>query len=113
MAINFPLGDAAGKKAAAALIKKYKPAAMVFIEKVGPNTKGIYHSIMGTPRTPDKIASAYHLADQAKAAGILTIGIGDGGNEIGLRRHQGSGGGDPAFRQGLRLSLPWRCWHGY
>ena len=83
MAINFPLGDAAGKKAAAALIKKYKPAAMVFIEKVGPNTKGIYHSIMGTPRTPDKIASAYHLADQAKAAGIPTIGIGDGGNEIG------------------------------
>ena len=68
MAINFPLGDAAGKKAAAALIKKYKPAAMVFIEKVGPNTKGIYHSIMGTPRTPDKIASAYHLADQAKAS---------------------------------------------
>lgn len=83
MAINFPLGDAAGKKAAAALIKKYKPAAMVFIEKVGPNTKGIYHSIMGTPRTPDKIASAYHLAEQAKTAGVPTIGIGDGGNEIG------------------------------
>ena len=40
---------------------------MIFIEKVGPNTKGIYHSIMGTPRTPDKIASAYHLADYAKA----------------------------------------------
>ncbi|KAK6024441.1 hypothetical protein OSTOST_09749 [Ostertagia ostertagi] len=83
MAVNFPVGEAAGKKAAAALIKKYKPAAMIFIEKVGPNTKGIYHSIMGTPRTPDKIASAYHLAEQAKTAGIPTIGIGDGGNEIG------------------------------
>src|SRR5471032_2036845 len=56
---------------------------MVFIEKVGPNTKGIYHSIMGTPRTPDKIASAYHLADQARTAGIPTVGVGDGGNEIG------------------------------
>ena len=32
--------------------KKFKPAAMIFIEKVGPNSKGIYHSIMGTPRTP-------------------------------------------------------------
>jgi D-glutamate cyclase len=83
LAINFPLGDEAGKKAAAALIKKYKPVAMIFIEKVGPNSKGIYHSIMGTPRTPDKIASAYHLADLAKKEGILTIGIGDGGNEIG------------------------------
>jgi hypothetical protein len=83
LAIEYPLGDAAGKKAAAALCKKFQPAAMIFIEKVGPNTKGIYHSIMGTPRTPDKIASAYHLADFAKANGIATIGIGDGGNEIG------------------------------
>jgi D-glutamate cyclase len=67
LAVDFPLGDAAGKKAAAALTRKFKPAAMIFIEKVGPNVNGIYHSIMGTPRTPDKIASAYHLADYAKA----------------------------------------------
>src|SRR5258707_837836 len=84
LAIEYPLGDAAGKKAAAALCKKFKPAAMIFIEKVGPNTKGIYHSIMGTPRTPDKIASAYHLADFAKANGIPTIGVGD---EPHIRHH--------------------------
>jgi hypothetical protein len=83
LAINYPLGDAEGKVAAAALVDKFKPAAMIFIEKVGPNVKGIYHSIMGTPRTPDKIASCYHLADLAKARGIATIGVGDGGNEIG------------------------------
>ena len=83
LAINYPLGEEAGKKAAAELCKKFKPAAMIFIEKVGPNRKGIFHSIMGTPRTPDKIASAYHLADFAKANGIATIGVGDGGNEIG------------------------------
>ena len=68
---------------AAARPRSSSPAAMIFIEKVGPNTKGIYHSIMGTPRTPDKIASAYHLAEHAKANGIPTIGVGDGGNEIG------------------------------
>ncbi len=77
------MGDAAGKEAAATLSRKFKPAAMIFIEKVGPNIKGIYHSIMGTPRTPDMIASAYHLADYAKANGIPTVGVGDGGNEIG------------------------------
>src|SRR5262249_4901409 len=66
LAINYPLGDAAGKKAARDLCRKFKPAAMVFIEKVGPNTKGIYHSIMGTPRPADKIASAYHLANFAR-----------------------------------------------
>ncbi len=58
LAIDFPLGDAAGKKAAAALTKKFKPAAMIFIEKVGPNVKGIYHSIMGTPRTPGQDRNA-------------------------------------------------------
>src|SRR5260370_31564898 len=49
----------------------------------GTNNKGIHHSIMGTPHTTDKISSAYHLADFAKANGIPTIGVGDGGNEIG------------------------------
>jgi D-glutamate cyclase len=83
LAVNYPLGVAAGRKAARELTRKYKPAAMIFIEKVGPNSKGIYHSIMGTPRTPDKIASAFHLADLAKKERIPTIGVGDGGNEIG------------------------------
>ncbi len=83
LAIEYPLGDEAGKKAAGELCEKFKPAAMIFIEKVGPNIKGVYHSIMGTPRTPDKIASAYHLADLAREKGIPTIGVGDGGNEIG------------------------------
>jgi hypothetical protein len=112
-AINYPLGDEAGKTAAAELCTKWKPAAMIFIEKVGPNSKGIYHSIMGTPRTPDKIASAYHLANYAKAHGIPTIGVGDGWQRDRLRRDQGSGCRAAALRQGLRLPVPWRRWHGY
>ena len=113
LAIDYPLGEEAGKAAAAELCKKFKPAAMIFIEKVGPNRKGIYHSIMGTPRTPDKIASAYHLADFAKANGIATIGVGDGGNEIGCGVIKEAVAELQPLRQGLRLPLPWRRWHGY
>src|SRR5262249_45447831 len=83
LAIDYPLGEEAGRKAAGELCDKFHPAAMIFIEKAGPNTKGIYHSIKGTPRPHDQIASAYHLAEYAKAHGIPTIGVGDGGNEIG------------------------------
>lgn len=83
LAIEYPLGNAQGRKAARDLCREFDPAAMIFVEKVGPNAKGIYHSIMGTPRPPDQIASAYHLADHARERGIPTIGVADGGNEIG------------------------------
>ena len=56
---------------------------MVFIEKTGPNAKGVHHSIMGTAKNPDETGHAFHLAAAAKARDIVTIGVGDGGNEIG------------------------------
>ena len=38
---------------------------------------------MGTPRLPDNIANAHYLALLAKEKNVATIGIADGGNEIG------------------------------
>jgi hypothetical protein len=80
----FPLGRAAGEAEARRIVDEFKPTAMVFIEKAGPNQHGIFHSIMGTGRGDDMMANAHCLVDIAKAEGILTIGIGDGGNEIGF-----------------------------
>jgi hypothetical protein len=40
-------------------------------------------SIMGTAKNPDETGHAFHLAEAAKARGIVTIGVGDGSNEIG------------------------------
>jgi hypothetical protein len=57
--------------------------AAVTIEKLGKNRKGVRHSILGTPfplETPDMDDFITGLT----AAGKLTIGIGDGGNEIGF-----------------------------
>ena len=80
----FPLGLEAGRAEARRIIDEFKPTAMVFVEKAGPNQHGIFHSILGTGRGDEMMANAHCLVELAKAEGILTIGIGDGGNEIGF-----------------------------
>lgn len=55
----------------------------IAIEKLGPNEKGIRHSVGGTPvHTGDERPS--DLFQRIRTRGGLTIGIGDNGNEIGF-----------------------------
>ena len=78
-----PPQDEPGAAFAREILHRYRPKAVIFIEKTGPNAKGVHHTITGTAKDPEETGHAYHLADQARASGILTLGIGDGGNEIG------------------------------
>ena len=78
-----PPGDESGGTFAQDILQRYQPKAVIFIEKTGPNAKGVHHSITGTAKDPAETGHAYHLADEARTAGIFTLGIGDGGNEIG------------------------------
>jgi hypothetical protein len=80
---TFPGGEADDTLAAEEVVNTFRPSAMIFVEKAGPNAQGVYHSILGIGRSKDQMANAYVLVDLAKATGALTIGIGDGGNEIG------------------------------
>lgn len=68
------------------LVERWKPKAMVFIEKGGPNEKGVFHTIRGTAKGPEVMAYAHYFVEVAKEKGIFTVGIGDGGNEIGFGR---------------------------
>jgi hypothetical protein len=83
LAVPFPLGLEAGRRAATDLFARFSPTCVVFVEKGGPNERGVFHSILGSGRSPDEMANAHLLADIAAEQGALTIGIGDGGNEIG------------------------------
>ncbi|CUR56140.1 hypothetical protein NOCA2310180 [metagenome] len=57
--------------------------AVVAVEKLGRNSLGERHLIWGTPvDVGDEYADDYLLG--ARAAGRLTIGVGDNGNEIGF-----------------------------
>ena len=80
----FPLGAAAGEAEATRLLDTFQPSAIVFVEKAGVNDHGLFHSILGTSRTDDMMANAHYLVPLAAERGIVTVGIGDGGNEIGF-----------------------------
>jgi len=79
----FTLNEDEAKSQAEELIDKINPTAIIAIEKPSRNSKGQYHAGMGLNLTSVS-AKVDHLFDVAKSRGILTIGIGDGGNEIGM-----------------------------
>ncbi|WP_458098128.1 glutamate cyclase domain-containing protein [Roseomonas sp. WA12] len=84
LVIPMPLGAEPGAAFARDIFARFAPKAAVFVEKAGPNSEGYYNSLLGTGRTKDMMANAELLAAEAKAAGVFTLGIGDGGNEIGF-----------------------------
>ncbi len=83
LALALPLGIEPGRRMADDLFARFSPSCVVFVEKAGPNEKGVFHSILGTGRQPETMANAHLLAELAAQRGVLSIGIGDGGNEIG------------------------------
>ena len=80
--MGFPLGDKESKEYAARLLDRYKPDAVITIERPGKNIKGVHHSFRGQDisATSAKIDYLYEMARDRK---VLTIGIGDVGNELG------------------------------
>ena len=57
--------------------------AAVTVEKLGRNRKGVFHTIFGAP-LDDQAPTGDEFIEELYRAGKLTIGIGDGGNEIGF-----------------------------
>ena len=65
------------------LVKEINPSAAIFVEKPAPNDVGVYHSMRGFD------VSKYHidikpLMKRFIKNGVITIGVGDGGNEVGM-----------------------------
>lgn len=81
--LGFPTEEERAEAMAEELLDKLSPAAVIAVEKMGPNRKGVHHTIRGYNVTALR-AKAYHLFEKASARGIFTGGIGDGGNEIGF-----------------------------
>lgn len=86
------------------LLDRYDPGAVVFVERDGANAEGRYHGVRGNCRPVNTVARVDLLATAAHRRGIPTIGIGDGGNEVGF-------GG---VREQVRNIFPTRahCDHG-
>jgi hypothetical protein len=80
---GFPIGDELAEKETLKTIIDFSPAAIIAIERPGWNRKKVYHNMLGEDIS-DHTARIDHVVNQAHEKGILTVGIGDGGNEIGM-----------------------------
>jgi len=81
--LGFPLGLEEAEEEAERILIKFNPSLVVAIEKAGRNVKGEYHTMRGINISPFH-AKIEPLIERARDRGALTIGIGDGGNEVGM-----------------------------
>lgn len=83
LVLPFPIDDERAIGEAKRSFDRYRPKALIAIEKNGPNRKGVYHMTAGSDDS-DWVAKAGRLFEEATRRRVLTIGIGDRGNEIGF-----------------------------
>jgi hypothetical protein len=87
---NAPLNQAEIAAWTAALLDRTKPKAVISAERLGPGQNGIIHSATALPlQGPDNfvrfdVVDISPVVTEATKRGILTIGIGDHGNELGF-----------------------------
>ena len=72
----------AGERSARRILEKYRPAGLISVERCGKNIRGDYANMRGVS-IRSNTAPVDLLFDLARGT-IPTIGIGDGGNEIGM-----------------------------
>ena len=85
--LSFPADVEEADRSARELVDRYKPSAVITVEKGGMNDSGAICTSRGDD-TGEHQAKADFLVRTALHDGIPTIGIGDGGNEIGMGRIQ-------------------------
>lgn len=65
------------------LLKKYKPTHVVAIERPGRASDGCCYSMRGE-NLSDIVPNTDILFEEAKSQGVISIAVGDGGNEVGM-----------------------------
>lgn len=67
------------------LFDRHRPAALISIERLGPNRAGIIHGSTGLAGWSPQV-DLTPVVEEARARGVFSVGIGDAGNEIGFGR---------------------------
>ena len=80
--ISFPLDSAAAPQASKTILDGLRPKALVAIERAGANERGEHHAALGRNLTAHNSKQDV-MFEMARESGVLTICIGDGGNELG------------------------------
>ena len=78
--VEFPIADEGeSRRFAAALLAKVGPSIVIAIERCGLTEEGIYRNMVGGDITRYNARTDYLFSED-----VASVGIGDGGNEIGL-----------------------------
>lgn len=79
--VDFPISaDAAGNAAFVSdILDEFQPGLVISIERCSPDAEGIYRNMRGRDISPQTAR-----IDQLFGRGLPSVGIGDGGNEIGM-----------------------------
>lgn len=80
--VTVPVEREQAQKQAERLFKEHNPSAVVAIERPGWNHKREYHNMRGLSIS-SIVGKTDYLFQSARRHGALTIGVGDGGNELG------------------------------
>jgi D-glutamate cyclase len=80
---GFPVDDNEAKAEAKRLADELDPRAVISIERAGMTPRGTYHNMLGQDFSEGRARIDYFV-EEAAARRIPTIGVGDGGNEIGM-----------------------------
>jgi hypothetical protein len=83
-AIAFPTGWEEARRETEPFLERIAPAALIAVELPGANAQGAYHNVTAREVPSELVIKADLLFAEARRRGIATIGIGDGGNELGM-----------------------------
>ena len=100
--LGLPTDAEEDRRMEAELLDRYRPACCISIERGGMNRHGRIHG-MGGYDFSDNQAKMDFLFTGAAERGIATLGIGDGGNEIGMANIEA------AIREKVRYGDRCRC----
>ncbi len=94
--IQFPLDSRHAHSLANKLLREHEPSAIIAVERPGWNSKREYHNMRGL-NISRTVGKTDYLFTLGRRLGTLTIGIGDGGNELGCG----------SIRQTVRKHVPY------
>jgi hypothetical protein len=80
--LKVPVESEQASSQAQQLLKDYNPAVLLSIERPGWNVKHEYHNMRGL-NISGIVGKTDYLFELGRKAGVLTISVGDGGNELG------------------------------
>jgi hypothetical protein len=80
---GFPSSDAEARKDSARVLDEFAPKAVISVERAGMTPRGTYHNMLGQDFSEGRARIDY-VVEKAMSRSIPTVGVGDGGNEIGM-----------------------------